>query len=328
MLLQRPSEPRVLAGAFEECSSCGSLFDEGARRCSLDGTALNPVRLPRQLAGRYQLNRRQGGGGMGTVYEATDTELERRVAVKVMREDLASHPGAAERFRREARIAAAFSHPNVVTVHDFGLAGDSRAYLVMEFLEGVDLRGELKQKRRLAPRAVVEVLRGVCAALEAAHRRELTHRDIKPENIFLARSGRIEIPKVLDFGVAKLISSSTQTQSITETGPGQLVGTLRYMSPEQLRGEPATSAADLWALAVVAYEMLAGEYPFDGANTAEWHAAVIAGRFAPLSRHLEHPRDSWTAFFGRALAPDPGKRPAEASTFHRELENALSAHSV
>jgi serine/threonine-protein kinase len=325
MLLQRPSEPRVPAGAFEECSSCGSLFDEGARRCSLDGTALNPVRLPRHLAGRYQLSRRQGGGGMGTVYEATDTELERRVAVKVMREDLASHPGAAERFRREARIAAAFSHPNVVTVHDFGVAGDSRAYLVMEFLEGVDLRGELKQKRRLAPRAVVEVLQGVCAALEAAHRRELTHRDIKPENIFLARSGRIEIPKVLDFGVAKLISSSTPTQSITETGPGQLIGTLRYMSPEQLRGEPATSAADLWALAVVAYEMLAGEYPFEGANTAEWHTAVMAGRFAPLSRHLEQPPDTWTAFFGRALAPDPGQRPGEASTFHRELEDALSA---
>ena len=282
-----------------------------------EGAALSLVRLPRLMAERYRLERRLGGGGMGTVYEATDTALERRVALKVMREDIAGSAESAERFRREARTAAAFSHPNVVTVHDFGVAAQGRAFLVMERLEGVDLRGELKQKRRLAAARVVEVLRGVCAALDAAHQRELTHRDIKPENIFLARAAGTEVPKVLDFGVAKFVSASAPTQSMTATGVGQLVGTLRYMSPEQLQGEPAAASWDLWALAVVAYEMLAGEYPFEGATMPEWHAAVMAGRFTPLAPA------SWQEFFARALAAEKSGRPGAASEFLSELEKGM-----
>src|SRR5262249_37646844 len=151
--------------------------------------------------------------------------------------------------------------PNVVTVHDFGVSAGSRAFLVMEFLEGVDLRGELKQNGPLAAPRVLQVLRGVCAALAAAHQRELTHRDIKPENIFLTHSAGAEVPKVLDFGVAKFVSASPGTQVSTATGEGQVVGTLRYLSPERLRGEPAAAGCDLWALGVVAYEMLTGRYP-------------------------------------------------------------------
>jgi len=318
LLLERPAAARApTEEAFEECSTCGSLYDAGAGRCPREGAALSLVRLPRLMAARYRLERRLGGGGMGTVYEATDTALERRVAVKVMREDIAGNAEAAERFRREARTAAAFSHPNVVTVHDFGVAAQGRAFLVMERLEGVDLRGELKQKRRLAAARVVEVLRGVCAALDAAHQRELTHRDIKPENIFLARAAGTEVPKVLDFGVAKFVSASAPTQSMTATGVGQLVGTLRYMSPEQLQGEPAAASWDLWALAVVAYEMLAGEYPFEGATMPEWHAAVMAGRFTPLAPA------SWQEFFARALAAEKSGRPGAASEFLSELEKGM-----
>jgi tRNA A-37 threonylcarbamoyl transferase component Bud32 len=326
LLLERPAAAARVpsGGAFEECSACGSLYDAGAARCSHDGAMLNLVQLPRLLAERYRLDRRLGGGGMGTVYEATDTELERRVAVKVMREDMAGNPVAAERFRREARTAAAFSHPNVVTVHDFGVAAASRAFLVMELLEGVDLRGELRQKRRLAAHRVLEVLRGVCAALEAAHERGLIHRDIKPENIFLARSAGIEVPKVLDFGVAKFVSASAPTQSMAATGAGQLVGTLRYMSPEQLRGDPAAPAWDLWALGVVSYEILAGEYPFEGASMPEWHAAVMAGRFTPLVRRLPPAPAEWEEFFRRALAADARQRPGAASEFLLELEKTLA----
>jgi serine/threonine-protein kinase len=325
LLLERPAAARApAAGAFEECPSCGALYETGAGQCAVEGAALNPVRMPRVLAERYRLDRRLAGGGMGTVYEGTDTELERRVAVKVMREDLAGNATAAERFRREARTAAAFSHPNVVTVHDFGVAAASRAFLVMELLEGVDLRGELKQKGRLAPPRVVEVLRGVCAALEAAHQRELTHRDIKPENIFLARAAGTEVPKVLDFGIAKYVSASAPTQSVTATGAGQLVGTLLYMSPEQLRGEAAAASWDLWALAVVAYEMLAGAYPFAGESMAEWHAAVMGARFTPLARRLPSAPAGWEEFFQRALAVDPGARPGTAREFWLGLEGALA----
>ncbi len=324
LLLDRPgAAPAPAGGGFEECPTCGLLYHAGAVHCSSDGDTLTVVRLPRLLAERYRLDRRLGGGGMGTVYEAADTELERRVAVKVMREDMAGNAAAGERFRREARTAAAFSHPNVVTIHDFGVAAGSRAFLVMELLEGVDLRGELTRRRRLPAPEAAGVLRGVCAALEAAHRRGLTHRDIKPENIFLARSAGVEIPKVLDFGVAKFVSPSAPTQSMT-TAAGHLIGTLRYMSPEQLRGEAAAGTWDLWALAVVAYEMLTGQYPFDAATMAQWHAAVMAGRFTPLARRLPSAPPAWEAFFGRALAADAAQRPAAAGQFLAELEKALS----
>lgn len=325
LLLERPAAPRVAAAeTFEECPTCGSLYSRGASRCSRDGAELSLVRLPRLLAERYRLDRRLGGGGMGTVYEATDTALARRVATKVMRDELAGSATAAERFRREARAAAAFSHLNVVTIHDFGVAAENRAFLVMELLNGVDLRAELTQKQRLPAARVVEVLRGVCAALEAAHQSGLMHRDIKPENIFLARTAGTEIPKVLDFGVAKFVSTSAATQSMNETGVGQLVGTLRYMSPEQLRGELAATSWDLWALAVVAYEMLAGKYPFEGATTAEWQVAVTTGRFTPVARHVPTAPPAWQEFFGRALAVEQERRPAAARAFFSELEHALA----
>jgi serine/threonine-protein kinase len=324
LLLERPRARQIgAAETFEECPTCGSLYSHGAARCSREGAELTPVRLQRLLADRYRLERRLGGGGMGTVYEAIDTALERRVAAKIMRDELAGSAMAAERFRREARAAAAFSHLNVVTIHDFGVAADSRAFLVMELLNGVDLRAELKQKQRLPATRVAEVLRGVCAALEAAHETGLMHRDIKPENIFLARAAGIETPKVLDFGVAKFVSTSTVTQSMNETAAGQLVGTLRYMSPEQLRGELAAASWDLWALAVVAYEMLLGKYPFEGATTSEWQAAVTTGRFTPVGRHLPTAPRAWQEFFARAFAVEEEKRPAAARTFLSEMESAL-----
>ena len=325
LVLERPSVSAVRTDeSFRECSTCGSLYEAGVTQCSTEGAGLNLVRLPRLLAERYRLDRRLASGGMGTVYEATDTELERHVAVKVMREDIAGNPGAAERFRREARTAAAFSHPNVVTVHDFGVAGESRVFLVMELLEGVDLRTELKQKGRPPVPRTLGVLRGICAALAAAHGRDLLHRDIKPENIFLARSAGMEVPKILDFGLAKFVSSSAATQSMTATAEGHVVGTLPYMSPEQLRGEPAAAAWDLWALAVVTYEMLAGAYPFEAATRQEWHVAVLAGRFTPLSRHVQAAPAAWQEFFARALAVDPRDRPRAAEEFLAELEKALA----
>jgi serine/threonine-protein kinase len=144
---------------------------------------------------------------MGTVYEATDTALERRVAAKVIRQDLVGSAEAAQRFQREARATAAFAHPNVVTVHDVGVATGTRAFLVMELLNGTNLRDAVAQNGRLPAARTVEILRGVCAAVDAAHARQLVHRDLKPENIFLAQSPTGETPKVLDFGIAKFVSA-------------------------------------------------------------------------------------------------------------------------
>jgi tRNA A-37 threonylcarbamoyl transferase component Bud32 len=323
LLLEKPvAVTAAPSEALEECPRCGTCYDTGAGRCAQEGANLVPMHLPRLLAGRYKLERRRGRGGMGTVYEALDTALERRVAVKVIRDDLVGSAEAAERFRREARVAASFAHPNVVTVYDFGVAADTRAFLVMELLDGSSLREELQKNQRLPAQRAVEILRGVCAAVEVAHRRQFIHRDLKPENIFLACGETGEVPKVLDFGIAKFLS--TAAQATADTGGTLLVGTLHYMAPEHLRGEPAHAAWDLWALAVVAYEMLTGAQPFAGTTGAECHSAVLMGRFTPVSSHLPEAPRRWQEFFLQAFALDRAKRPGSARLFLSELERSLA----
>jgi hypothetical protein len=282
---------------------------------------LEPV--PGLLARRYRFQRQLGRGGMGAVYEALDTELERRVAVKLIRSDLLASPEAAVRFKREAKAAASFSHPNVVTIYDFGVAEDQRAYLVMELLHGCTLRQELRQRGHLPAARALEILRGACAAVEAAHRRRLLHRDLKPENIFLAHVEGLETAKVLDFGVVKPIAPGEETLTLGETAPGVLIGTLRYMSPEQLRGEAPAEGWDLWSLAVVAYEMLTGAYPFAGDVPADWQRAVLAGRVSPLRAHLGEAPASWETFFQKALASDRAQRPASASQLFADFQQVV-----
>jgi len=324
LLLERPSgtgAPR--SNLFEECPQCGACYDSGATQCTQEGARLVPVILPRLLEGRYRLERRLGRGGMGTVYSAADTELERRVAVKVIREDLVGSAEAAERFRQEARVAASFAHPNVVTIHDFGVAEGTRAFLVMELLGGATLREALRPEKSFAPAQVLSILRDVCAALEAAHRRQLVHRDLKPENIFLVRSERGDIAKVLDFGIAKFLSTATQ-QRTADTAPGALLGTPRYMSPEQWFGQQPLPAWDLWALAVVAYEMLTGAHPFDAQSPADWLGAGRAARFTPVTKYVPQAPQAWQDLFERTFAHDPSQRPQSAEMFLAEWQSAFA----
>jgi serine/threonine-protein kinase len=218
-------------------------------------------------------------------------------------------------------VAASFAHPNVVTVYDFGSVAETRAFLVMELLEGATLREELHAQPRSAPGRVVEIMRGVCAAVQAAHRRHLVHRDLKPENIFLSRGEAGEVPKVLDFGVAKFLPAADLATADTQSG--MVVGTLAYMAPEQLRGQPVDPAWDLWALAVVTYEMLTGVHPFVGPAGADYNA-VLMGRFTPLATYLQESPTRWQQFLERALHVDPARRPNSAQTFFSELERALA----
>jgi len=274
------------------------------------------------IAGRYEVIRAIGSGGMGTVYQATDLALERQVAVKVIRDELASSDALGERFRREALAEAGFAHPNIVTVHDFGVV-DARAFLVMELLEGVSLREELQQQKRLSASRCLEILSGVCAGVDAAHQRRLVHRDLKPENIFLVRAGTEIIPKVLDFGIAKFLP--TATDASIQTGIGLMVGTLQYMAPEQFFGESVDAACDLWALAVVAYEMLTGALPFPSASMAECRYAVLSGRFTAVAAHLPDAPSSWQDFFAIGFAPEPEARHASARRFYAELERTIGS---
>jgi len=324
--------PEDLTEAFEVCPKCGLCYDSGTGQCGQDGVDLTRARLPRTLVGRYRLERRLGRGGMGTVYEALDSGLERRVAVKVIRDDLVGSAEAAKRFQREARAAAGFGHPNVVTVHDYGIAAERHAFLVMELLEGFTLREELRRRLQLDPPRMVEIFRGVCAGVDSAHRRQIIHRDLKPENIFLARSEGFDKPgemvKVLDFGIAKLLTSpreSAETLTGFETSAGILVGTIAYLSPEQLLGERPGVLWDLWALSVVAYETLTGRLPFESVSIDDWRKAVLTGQFTPLAASLKDPPSSWQTFFADCFAQDRMKRPQSAADFFRRLEETLAS---
>jgi len=330
LLLERPDVQATRpSGEFEECPQCGTCYDTGSGRCAQESAGLTPIHMPRNLAGRYRLERRLGRGGMGAVYESSDRALGRRVAVKVIREDRLFSAGAALRFQREARAAAGFSHPNVVTVYDYGVEGGTRAFLVMELLEGATLREELKSCKRLSAARTVEIFRGVCSAVEAAHHHQLIHRDLKPENIFLVRSSdtESETVKILDFGIAKFLPGGergTGMPTTGETDTGILVGTPGYISPEQLIGEKPALSWDLWALAVTAYETLTGALPFPTSTWDQWRQAVLAGRYTPLREHLADPPAPWQEFFARSLAADREMRPQSAAEFLRHLEQALA----
>jgi hypothetical protein len=324
LLLERSPIAAEPAAGFHECPQCGACYDSGVSQCVHEGAKLTPVMLPPLLARRYHFERRLGQGGMGTVYEARDNELERRVAVKLIRPELMAGPDAVSRFKREARAAAALSHPNVVTVFDFGVGEDERAYLVMELLRGHTLRRELELHGRLGARRAGEIMRGVCGAVETAHMQRLLHRDLKPENIFLINLGGAEVAKVLDFGLAKPLAVTEETATVVDTAPGILVGTKRYMSPEQLSGGPPNESWDLWALAVVAYEILIGTYPFAAEGAGAWHRAVLAGRVIPPHTHLQDAPASWDSFFGRALAVDVDLRPSSATQFAAEFQKIVT----
>jgi serine/threonine-protein kinase len=280
--------------------------------------------MPRTLAGRYRLERRLGRGGMGTVYEAVDVALDRSVAVKVVRDEWVHNPMATHRFRREARAVAGFAHPNVVTVYDYGVETGSRVFLVMELLRGTTLREELRRSGRLSPSRTLDVLRGVCSAVGAAHERGFIHRDLKPENIFLVAGGGPT--KVLDFGVAKPLArgDATDPGAAPETEVGVLVGTVGYMSPEHLLGDSPDVSWDLWALAVVAYECLTATLPFPVESRDAWRRLVLGGRHRLLADRLENPPQSWQAFFDRSFAADRTARPGTAAEFFRQLECALT----
>jgi serine/threonine-protein kinase len=211
-------------------------------------------------------------------------------------------------------------------VHDFGVEADTRAFLVMELLEGRTLRDELNASSRLHPSRALHICRGASSAVEAAHRLQLIHRDLKPGNIFLAQApGESEIVKVLDFGMAKFLAAAdaeTWTGTTVESRSGVLMGTRGYMSPEQLLGETPAESWDVWALAVVAYEALTGALPFPTHSQSDWRHAVLAGRFTPLSEHLPDASPRLQMFFADSFAFDRTRRAQSAAELYQRLEDA------
>jgi eukaryotic-like serine/threonine-protein kinase len=306
--------------SFQECTECGGCFNAAQHVCTEDGSALVRVYMPRILAKRYRLERRVGRGGMGAVYSGVDEALQRPVAIKVIRPDLTERGDVRARFHQEARAAAGLLHRNVITIYDFGIERQ-HPFIIMELLSGRTLRAELECSKRLSLERTLEILEGVCAAIEEAHQRQFLHRDIKPENIFLADTPTGEVVKVLDFGLVKALGISRMSSTAIATGG--IAGTPCYMAPEQLAGERASLSSDVWALGVVAYEMLTGAHPFAAETAAGWQKTLLDGTFTPLRVHQPSFSQDAQSVFEGVFQRDPARRTASVRSFLCELRLAL-----
>jgi len=290
---------------------------------ALAPTAFEPASLVGMtLDGRYVLTAHLATGGMGAVFRAQHVHLRKDVAVKVLRPDLTSSRDIVERFRREAEIASALEHDNIVRVTDFGRSESDHLFLVMELLTGESLFERLRREGFLSPEEAVPVLWQVCAALEAAHALGVVHRDLKPENVFLARSasGR-EVTKILDFGIAKI----ADPPSGTETQAGIVVGTPEYLSPEQAMGAPIDARADVYAVGLIAWRMLAGCHPFKADDARSLLMMQATRPVPPLTG--AHPDlaayPALVATVAKACAKEPDARHQSAALLKDDLVAAL-----
>jgi serine/threonine protein kinase len=271
-----------------------------------------PVRDDRVLAGRYRLERRIGQGGMAEVWVAIDEQLDRRVAVKWLRPNLATDPVVAERFRREAIAVARLNHPNIVSVHDV-FEHDGRQAVVMELVEGRSLRQLLDNQKKLGPELTIHIGASVAAGLDAAHRANFVHRDVKPGNILITEDGRVLLT---DFGIAKGLDGNTDDDL---TSDNVMMGTAKYLSPEQVRGHRLDGRADLYSLALVLYECLAGRVPFLGQSDADTALARLQRDPTDLAHLRPTLPIGLVNLIHRTLARNPAHRPATGADLRREL---------
>ncbi len=266
------------------------------------------------LGGRYEILDRIGGGGMALVYKGRDILLHRKVAVKVLRQQYVYDEEFIRRFRREAQSAASLSHPNVVSIYDVGQEDDIH-YIVMEYVEGVNLNELIKEKGPLQPDEAVHIASQICDALDHAHHNGIIHRDIKPHNILIGKNGRV---KVTDFGIARAATSSTITQT------GSVVGSVHYFSPEHAKGIMTGEKSDLYSLGIVLYQMLTGKLPFLGESP-------ISVALKHLQENVEEPRkinplipQSVENIILKALRKNPEERYQSAQQMLRDLDTCLS----
>ena len=270
-------------------------------------------RLKTALADRYAIEREIGSGGMATVYLAEDLKHHRKVAVKVLRPELAAILGA-ERFLKEIEVTANLQHPHILPLHDSGEA-DSFLYYVMPYVEGESLRDKLNRDKQLGVNETVEIAKGVAAGLDYAHRQGVIHRDIKPENI-LIHDGQ---PVVSDFGIALAVTTAGGTR-LTETGLS--LGTPQYMSPEQATGErEVTAKSDVYSLGAVVYEMLVGDPPHTGNTVQAIIAKVVSAEPTPITDVRHNAPGNVDAAVQKALAKVPADRFARATEFAEALGN-------
>ncbi|HEX5708266.1 MAG TPA: protein kinase [Pyrinomonadaceae bacterium] len=273
--------------------------------------------------GRYEIQSLIGVGGMGEVYLAQDTELDRPAALKFLPHEVAADPRRMSRFVQEAKAASALNHPNILTVYDIGQTGEGQRYFASEFVDGVTLREHLKS-HRVKLGEVLDVCSQVASALVAAHAAGIVHRDIKPDNIMVRRDGYV---KVLDFGLAKLagrpssgVDSEAATRALVLTEEGTMMGTVSYMSPEQASGGDVDARTDVWSLGVVLYEMLTGHLPFKGKSASHTIVSILDDEPPPLSHFLADAPEALQEIIDDALNKDRDARFQTAKQMHAKLQ--------
>ena len=276
------------------------------------------------LSGRYETGERLGSGGMSNVYKATDLILERTVAVKILAEHLSDDERFVARFRREALAVAKLIHPNIVQVYDTGV-DDGRHYIVMEYVEGRSGAQILQRQGPVGPEIAAEIGIQACAGLDYAHRRGIIHRDVKPGNLMVVGGpvggGEMTV-KLTDFGIARAIEQTRITQV------GSVVGTAAYLAPEQVRGEEATPATDVYALGVVLYQFLTGRLPYEGSSLAELAVRQQNEKPLPPSTYNDEVPETLGGAVLRALEGDPNRRYASADELASGLRLGLEGEDV
>ena len=279
---------------------------------------------PRLLGGRYELDGVVGRGGMAEVYRARDIRLDRIVAIKTLRADLARDQIFQARFRREAQSAASLNHPSIVAVYDTGedmATGLPVPYIVMEYVDGRTVRDLLQEGHRLLPERSLEIIDGVLRALDYSHQAGIVHRDIKPGNVMVTRNGDV---KVMDFGIARAMSDAQATMTQT----AQVIGTAQYLSPEQARGERVDSRSDLYSTGCLLYELLTGRPPFTGDSPVAIAYQHVRENPVPPSR-VDPDVPPWAdAIVLKAMAKSPADRYQTAADMRADLQRAASGMPV
>jgi serine/threonine-protein kinase len=307
----------------------GALGEPAARAAAAADPGFDPL-VGAVLAGRYQVVRRIGEGGMGAVYEAKHTLIGKRVAVKVLLEKFIAKSDFVARLLQEARLASSIGHENIVDVTDFGTTDDGRSFVVMEFLDGESLAELTMREAPLPIERSLRIARQAASALGAAHAKGIFHRDVKPENIYLVRRGDADFVKVVDFGISKAVKpggAEEGAEAYRLTHTGLLLGTPLYMSPEQARGdEDLDHRVDIWALGVMLYECLTGEVPFRANNYLQIISQVLTHTPAPPSQlrpELGIP-DAVETVVMRAMEKDRAKRYQTMAELEQDIDRLLA----
>lgn len=321
----------------KQCPVCNTTYPDATTFCPSDGTQLSANKsgdqtnsnedkfIGKVLEGKYLVRGLLGSGGMGNVYRGRHTQMESDVAIKILHSSLVSDAKAVERFRREARAALAVNHPNAIQVMDFGVTDDQTVFIVMELLDGISMQKIIEKEKILPVDRVVFIYKQICAAVAAAHNKNVIHRDLKPDNVIILNYNTpSELVKVLDFSIAKITSPDSKgpdAKGLTEVG--LVVGTPQYMSPEQAQGLELDKRADIYSLGVTLYQMLTGILPFTAASSMALALKHIHALPRPLREVNAQIPSSIESVVMKAMAKKPADRQQSAEELAEELDNAL-----